>query len=86
MTRVAGALKDPIGNTIVIPQNTHGEVPMEIANHDPGLTLLMKLLSVNSAYLKDTYEPGSSFHQLYKLATEHGKDIEIRSNPGPMNN
>jgi hypothetical protein len=82
MTRIAGAVKDHIGNTIILQTNS-SILPPE----DKGYILMLKVIYENHTnYKKDTYHANSAFQVINRQAHQFGKDVEIRRTENPQNN
>ena len=82
MTRVAGATKDHIANSIIVLLDN----PDTPTPEDTGYTILLKLIFTNTNYKKDKYHSKSFFHDTYRLAQQCGEKTEIRRVDSPQSN
>lgn len=74
LTRIAGALRDPISNTILLDiENPAAPTPKDV-----GYMLLLKVIAINPNYTKDNYHSESSCYLTLSQAKEFGDKIEIR--------
>ena len=82
LTRVAGALRNPIGNTMLLDLS-NPDIPTP---DDIGYMLLLKVMAMNPNYKKDNYHSKSSCHITIHRAKEFGQKIEIKSGGNPLEN
>jgi hypothetical protein len=81
-TRIAGAIRDKLSDTLVVSANN----PNTEIIGDPGLLILLKLISSNTAYSKDKYHSSSIAKDIFRQAKLMGGSLQIIRTDHPINN